>query len=158
VADLILVRSMRVAMIVLMAAASLSFGAERAKYVMRAEHILSVCADGAEVEVVYIGSCCPGDAFQTGQCSFDFSFIDMAVLKQIQLASIAYRGNITVRWRLPDAVSADQLAKAIEMHRRRPNQAMQRTAGSCGLVFSITSPLSSRSLAASPTVADLVSR
>jgi hypothetical protein len=120
---------MRVAMIVLMAATvSPSFGAERAKYVMRAEHILSVCADGAEVEVVYIGSCCPGDAFQIGQCSFDFSFIDMAVLKQIQLASIAYGGNITVRWRLPDAVSADLLAKAIEMQRTRPNQAMQPTA------------------------------
>ena len=39
-----------------------------------------------------------------------------------------------------------------------PNQAMQRTSGSCGLGFEVTSTLSARPFAVSPAVADLVSR
>ena len=93
-------------------------------------------AAGEQVEVVYDRSRCPGDTFP-GQCGFDFSFakdLPQSVFRQIQLVSAEYGGTrITVRWRLPDAQSASELARAIEMHRRRPNQAMERTADRCAL-------------------------
>jgi hypothetical protein len=123
---------MRLAMIVLIAASvDPSFGAGQPKYFLRAEDVVSVHAAGEQVEVVYDRSRCPGDTFP-GQCGFDFSFateLPQSVFSQIQLVSAEYGGaRITVRWRLPDARSASDLAKSIEMHRPRPNQAMQPTA------------------------------
>ena len=109
-----------VGIVAMAAVASLSVAAEQAQCVLRAEHIVSVHANDAEVEVVYGGSCCRGDALQTGRCSFDLSFVDIrpAVFTQMSIAGLGYGGDyVTVRLRLPDAASADQLARSIEMRR-----------------------------------------
>jgi hypothetical protein len=153
---------MRLVMIVLIAASvALSFGAEQPKYFLRAEDVVSVHAAGEQVEVVYDRSRCPGDAFP-GQCGFDLSFaIDLpqSVFRQIQLVSMEYGADrITVRWRLPNAHSATALARSIEMHRSRPNQAMQRTVGRSAFPLSMTSTFNPQPHAPSPAVADLVSR
>ncbi len=123
---------MRPLLIVLIAAsAALSFGAEQPKYFLSADDVVSVHVAGEQIEIVYDRSRCAGDTLP-GECGFDFSFakdIPPSVFPQMQLVSAESGGTrMTIRWRLPDAESASDLARAIEMHRTRRNQAMQLTA------------------------------
>ena len=111
---------MRLLMIALIAAAAdVSLGAQQPEYFLRAEDVVSVRVAGEQVEVVYDRSRCPRDAF-AGQCGFDLSFatnLSQSAFRQIQLVSSDYGGDrITVRWRLPDAESASELARSIAIH------------------------------------------